>query len=307
MVEEKKGFFQKLKTGLKKTSGYLKSGLDQLFSSEKKIIAAENIEYLEKSLIEADVGVDLSMEIVESIENSDRYKTVEEIKVLIKEKMLSQFLDIERKSPQEKNLKVILFVGINGAGKTTTIAKLANRLKQQGESVILGAGDTFRAAAVEQLSIWASRLDLPIVKHNMGADPAAVAHDACESALSKNADYVLLDTAGRLHNQNSLMEELKKIVRVVGKKVDSSQIEKILILDGNAGQNSFVQAKSFQQSIGIDGIVVSKLDGTAKGGIVISVEKQLGIPVKYLGVGESVEDLVDFEPNAFIDALLDGG
>jgi len=300
----KTNYFINLKNGLKKTSSLIKNGLKGIIGNDKKKFNEEEIENLEKILIETDLGVDLSIDIIEEIANQ-KWADENEVFNFMKQRISNEFLTVNRAIiNQASKPNVILFTGINGAGKTTSMSKIATYLKEKGNSVMFAAADTFRAAAIEQLTIWASRLEIPIVKHKMGADPAAVAYDAVESAYAKNIDYVLIDTAGRLHNQNHLMEELKKIIRVIKAKITSQAIETLLVLDGNAGHNSFIQAKTFQEVIGVDGIIITKLDGTAKGGVVVSVEKELKIPVKFIGIGEKQEDLLLFHPQNFVDALF---
>ena len=297
-------YFKSLKNGLKKTSSFLKNGLKGIIVSDKKRFSDEEIENLEQILIEADLGVDLSMSIIEEIADQ-KWTSETEVLDFMKQRLSREFLTVDRDiTHQSFKPNIILFTGINGAGKTTSMSKVATYLQEKGHSVIFAAADTFRAAAIDQLTIWASRLGIPIVKHKMGADPAAVSYDAVESAYAKNIDYVLIDTAGRLHNQNHLMEELKKIIRVIKTKVNPQAIETLLVLDGNAGHNSFIQAKIFQETIGVDGIIITKLDGTAKGGVVVSVEKELKIPVKFIGVGEKQADLLSFNPLNFVDALF---
>ncbi len=296
-------FFKRFKEGLKNTTRSLTGGITSLFSGEKKRLLEEELEHLEQALIEADLGVNLALEIMDAL-RGQKPKTADEARHLIREILWKQFLKTPRTLSFQGKPHVFLFAGINGSGKTTSIAKIATLLKAQGKSLLLAAGDTFRAAAVEQLSIWAERLSVPIVKHPMGADPAAVAYDACASAKAKGVDAVLIDTAGRIHNQHALMEELKKVLRVIQKQIPAEHIEILLVLDGNSGQNAFVQAKHFKDAIGIGGLIVTKLDGTAKGGIVVSVERELKIPVKFVGLGEKAEDLLPFVPEDFVDALL---
>lgn len=296
-------YLKKFQKGLKKTQGLIKSGFAGLFQRDKKVAFSEAIEDLEQVLIESDLGVDLVYDIVDEIKEKG-IMTPEEVKSSIAGHLKKEFLNVSRSLKKTSKPGVILFVGINGAGKTTSISKIARKLINSGDSVLLAAGDTFRAAAVEQLTIWSERLNVGIVKHKMGADAAAVAHDACESAKARDIDHVLVDTAGRLHNQSGLMEELKKIKRVITARIGEDNLETLLVIDGNAGQNSLVQAETFHRDIGLDGIVITKLDGTAKGGVVVSVEKKLGIPVKYIGVGEQWDDLIEFDTDAFIDALF---
>ncbi len=297
-------FFKRFKEGLKNTTRSLTHGILSLFSGEKKRLFEEELEHLEQVLIEADLGVNLAIEIMETL-RKQKPKTVDDARHTIREILWKQFLKTPRDLVFSEKPQVFLFVGINGSGKTTSIAKIASLLKAQGKKVMFAAGDTFRAAAVEQLSIWAKRLNVPIVKHPMGTDPAAVAYDACASAKAKDMDALLMDTAGRIHNQHALMEELKKVIRVIQKQIPAEQMEILLVLDGNSGQNAYVQAKSFKEAIGIGGLIVTKLDGTAKGGIVVSVERELKIPVKFVGLGEKLEDLIPFIPEDFVDALLE--
>lgn len=297
-------YLQSLKKGFKKTSNFIRSGIHGLFSGGRKSLSEDELENMERIFIEADLGVDFSFQLIEDLRDEKSLHSVEEVRKFIKEKILKEFKNSNRNLKNISSPHVILFIGINGSGKTTTIAKMAKKLKNEGNKILLCASDTFRAAAIEQLTIWSDRLELPIVKHKMGADPAAVAHDACERAKARNYDYVLIDTAGRLHNQNSLMEELKKIVRIIKARLGEGTLESLLVIDGNGGQNSFVQAQNFKETIGVDGIAITKLDGTAKGGIVVSIEKELSIPVKFVGVGEKMDDLIPFEPEAFVEALL---
>ncbi|MBN2144387.1 MAG: signal recognition particle-docking protein FtsY [Candidatus Aureabacteria bacterium] len=299
-----KGLFSRFSAGFIRTSQSIKGGLSVLFSSPDKKLEEEELQNLERVLIETDLGVDISMTLVDMLRHK-RFSSREEVKAFIKQELLKRFSSSGRELGEKGKPRVVLFVGINGSGKTTSIAKIASLLQKKGKTVLLAAGDTFRAAAIEQLSIWAERLSVPIVRHKMGADPAAVAHDACESAKAKGIDYVLVDTAGRLHNQNALMEELKKVVRVISARVGEDALEKLLVIDGNAGQNSFFQARHFQESVRLDGIIITKLDGSAKGGVVVSIEEELTIPVKWVGLGESVDDIVPFSPDVFLSALLE--
>lgn len=302
---ENKSYFDFIKKGLNKTTSLLKTGFVSFFASDKKKSFEEELEFLERVFIEADLGVDFSFSLIEKINEQVRYKSSDEIREFIKKELSKQFLTVSREIFPEPKPKIILFIGINGSGKTTSIAKIASLLKSNGNKVLLAAGDTFRAAAVDQLTIWAERLNLEIVKHKMGADPGAVAHDACEAAKARGVDYLLIDTAGRIHNQNALMEELKKVVRVIKNKTGNSSLEILQVLDGNSGQNSFIQAKTFKEAVGLDGLIITKLDGTAKGGIVVTVEKELHVPVKFIGVGEGVEDLIPFSPELFVEALME--
>jgi fused signal recognition particle receptor len=303
-MKESPGALTRIQKGLQKTSTLIRSGLGGLFRGDRVVVDEQELEHLEQTLIEADLGVETAFQLIEALREKGVFPNREAVRLFLEERMLRQFLDGERALIETPAPAVLVFAGINGAGKTTTIAKLARRLTRSGKRVCLAAADTFRAAAVEQLDVWAERLDVPIVRHRMGSDPAAVAHDACVSARARNLDYVLVDTAGRLHNQRHLMEELKKILRVIRSRVGDESVERILVLDGIAGQNSYAQARHFNESVGVDSAVVTKLDGSARGGIVLAVEKQLSIPVKFVGVGEGMDDLVPFSPHPFVRALL---
>ena len=267
----------------------------------------EFFEELEESLILSDVGMDTTVEAVEILRGrvkERRLRDPEEVKACLRE-ILVELLDV---GPTELDLSgqpaVVLMIGVNGVGKTTTIGKLANRLKGEGRRVLLAAGDTFRAAAADQLAIWADRARVDIVRHGEGSDPAAVVFDAMNAARARKADVVLVDTAGRLHNKQNLMNELAKIRRVIDREGDTGAKEVLLVLDATTGQNGLIQAKQFSQSAGITGIVLTKLDGTAKGGIVLAIARELGVPVKLVGLGEGIDDLVPFDAAAFAAALV---
>ena len=264
-------------------------------------------EELEENLIRSDMGMDTTMEAVEELRErvKDRkLKDPEEVKACLRE-ILVEMLDVgDTGLNLEDKPAVILMIGVNGVGKTTTIGKLANILKNEGNRVLLAAGDTFRAAAADQLTIWADRAKVDIIKHGEGSDPAAVVFDAMNAARARKADVVLVDTAGRLHNKQNLMNELNKISRVIDREGTTSSKEVLLVLDATTGQNGLIQAKQFSQSAGITGIVLTKLDGTAKGGIVLAIAKELGVPVKYVGLGEGIDDLQPFDPVAFAEALV---
>ena len=267
----------------------------------------EFFEELEESLILSDVGMDTTMEAVETLRGRVKERKLrdpEEVKACLRE-ILVELLDV---GPTELDLSgqpaVVLMIGVNGVGKTTTIGKLANRLKGEGRRVLLAAGDTFRAAAADQLAIWADRARVDIVRHGEGSDPAAVVFDAMNAARARKADVVLVDTAGRLHNKQNLMNELAKIRRVIDREGDTGAKEVLLVLDATTGQNGLIQAKQFSQSAGITGIVLTKLDGTAKGGIVLAIARELGVPVKFVGLGEGIDDLVAFDAAAFAAALV---
>lgn len=307
------GFLNRLKKGLEKTKENFTKRIDNLIVSFRKI-DEDFFEELEEILIESDIAIDTVMSIMDDLQYQVKLNNIDEpeaIKVLLKEKLLDILLSNENKGlilEKEENqnkLNIILVVGVNGTGKTTTIGKLSNLLIKEGKSVILAAGDTFRAAATEQLVLWSQRSKTQIVTGQAGADPASVVYDAIYAAMTRKADVLICDTAGRLHTKSNLMEELKKIKRVIMKEAPDASLETLIVLDASAGQNSLVQAKAFDQAIDIDGIVLTKLDGTAKGGIVISVSSELKIPVKYIGIGEQVDDLRVFDANEFIDALFD--
>ena len=264
-------------------------------------------EELEENLILSDMGMDTTMEAVEELRSrvkERKIKDPEEVKACLRE-ILVEMLDVGDTSLHlEDKPAVILMIGVNGVGKTTTIGKLANVLKKEGNRVLLAAGDTFRAAAADQLTIWADRAKVDIVKHGEGSDPAAVVFDAMNAARARKSDVVLVDTAGRLHNKQNLMNELNKISRVIDREGNTSSKEVLLVLDATTGQNGLIQAKQFGESAGITGIVLTKLDGTAKGGIVLAIAKELGVPVKYVGLGEGIDDLQPFDPVAFAEALV---
>lgn len=270
------------------------------------------IEQIEEILIEADLGVELSMDLVEKLETRMRLDHIDDstkVMDILKSLMLEicnkdLYTPAVIKRSLQKGPEVLLFVGVNGVGKTTTIGKLASQLKEKGASVLLAAGDTFRAAAIEQLSIWSERSGVQIIKQQPGSDPSAVVFDAVASALNRKIDYVLIDTAGRLHNKSNLMNELNKISRTIKKLIPDGPHQTYLVIDATTGQNAVSQAKTFNETVKLDGIVLTKLDGTAKGGIVMSIKNQLGIPVKYIGVGEKIEDLKLFNPQEFIEAIF---
>ncbi|WP_281950984.1 signal recognition particle-docking protein FtsY [Nitrosophilus kaiyonis] len=279
-----------LKKGLKKTIDNIKS----VSPKKKKYATPEEIEEI---LIEADVEYDIVEKIVESLPQKVN-------RTVLKNDLLYFFTPVEKKEIDVKPF-VELILGVNGAGKTTTIAKLAYKYKNEGKSVMLGAADTFRAAAIDQLKKWAEILNVPIVFTKQGHDPSAVAYDTIESAKAKGIDRVLIDTAGRLHTQSNLAEELKKIVRVCSKAMEGAPHRKILVLDGTQGNSAINQAKAFNEMVGVDGIIITKLDGTAKGGAIISISHELKLPILYVGVGEKMEDLIEFDPNEYVDTILD--
>lgn len=299
-------FFDKIKAGLSKTRDALSSTLGSVFSGFSEI-DDDFYDELEESLILADLGVDTAVKATDLLRKTVRekhLKTTEEAKQALKE-ILVEMLNV---GDTALNLSttpaVILVIGINGVGKTTTIGKIATQLKNQGKNVLLVAGDTFRAAAADQLEIWANRSGADIVRQHEGADPASVVFDGIQSAKAKNADVILIDTAGRLHNKQNLMNELNKISRIVERELPNAAKEVLLVLDGTTGQNGLIQAKQFKEVAGVTAIALTKLDGTAKGGIVIAVADALQIPVKFVGVGEQADDLMPFEAESFVEALL---
>jgi fused signal recognition particle receptor len=294
------------KKGLAKTREKIKKGLSSIVPGKGKVLDEEALEEIEECLIQTDMGVQTVIEIIEDL-RAERFEGENaSVKAIsrIKEDMQNVLYGDHILHVNDTGLSVILIVGVNGSGKTTTIAKLAHHLKQQGKKVLLAACDTFRAAAIDQLQIWADRLKIGMVKHNYGADAGAVAFDALEAALSRKMDYLIIDTAGRLHTNVNLMEELKKIRRVLAGRLSGAPHETLLVLDGTTGQNALMQAKTFKEMMDISGIVLTKLDGTAKGGIVISIQKELQIPVKFVGLGEGMEDLQEFNTEEFTEALL---
>jgi len=303
---------EKLDSGLEKTKESLFSKLAKTVVGKSKV-DDQVLDDLEEVLITSDVGVDTTLKIIERIEArvaKDKYIGTDQLNKILKEEIV-ELLDENNSGrnhgydlPADKKPYVIMIVGVNGVGKTTTIGKLAHQFKKSGKSVILGAADTFRAAAVEQLIIWSKRVGVPIVEQGMEADPASVAFDTLQSAVSKNADVVLIDTAGRLHNKAHLMEELSKIKRVMNKIIPDAPHEVLLVLDGSTGQNAFEQAKQFLKATDITSLALTKLDGSAKGGVVIGISDQFKIPVRFIGVGEGVEDLQVFNRKEFVDSLF---
>jgi fused signal recognition particle receptor len=299
------GFFDRLKEGLSKTRKGLVEKVESLFTGRK--IDDAMLEELEEILIMSDVGAKASSDIMAVIREKARKgeaKDVDSVKDLLKREMTDLLGDVQPIATSDNRPYVILAVGVNGVGKTTTIGKLASRFRAQGLSVLLAAGDTFRAAAIEQLEIWSRRADTQIVKHQMGSDPAAVAFDAVTAALSRNTDVVIIDTAGRLHTKSNLMEELRKVRRSVDKALPGAPHETLLVVDATTGQNALRQAELFHEAVGITGIALTKLDGTAKGGIIFAIKKGLGIPVRLIGIGEGIDDLRDFAPKEFVEALF---
>lgn len=298
-------FFGGLREGLRKTRESIASKMDALFRG--RAIDEEALEELGDILISADVGVRMTEKLIGRLRERMKVEKIEGLKDLkraLKEEIISILSGGDGFAIGQERPYVIMFVGVNGTGKTTTIAKLAYRLKGEGKKVILAAADTFRAAAIDQLRIWAERVGVDMIGHKEGSDPGAVAYDAVSAAIARGADVVIVDTAGRLHTKEGLMEELKKIKRVVGKQIPSSPHEVILVLDATTGQNALSQARIFKEALGVTGIALAKLDGTAKGGIIMAIKEELGIPVKLVGVGERLEDLRDFSAEEFAEGLL---
>ena len=300
-----------LDQGLEKTKkGFLERISKAIIG--KTSVDDEVLDQLEEALIGADVGVDTTLALIEKLQErvkKEKYLSTSELNGLLHEEIVSLLVDAPSSQmgfipPSDKKPYVILVVGVNGVGKTTTIGKLAHHYKEAGNTVVLGAADTFRAAAADQLTIWSERVGVAIVKQNHGADPSAVAFDTIQSAIAKNADVVLIDTAGRLHNKLHLMDELNKIKRVIEKQLPGAPHEVLLVLDGSTGQNALEQAKQFMEVTNVNALAITKLDGTAKGGVVLSIAHQCKIPVKYIGVGEQIKDLLLFDKDEFVDSLF---
>ena len=300
------GFFKKLKSGLAKTKQHVTQKLDNVLKAFGKI-DEDLFEELEEALIEADLGVETTMEIMDDLRERTKVgkiKEPEEIRQALQEIITEMMSRADVGIHTNTKPSVILMIGVNGVGKTTTTAKLANNFKNQGKKVILGAADTFRAAAAEQLTTWADRIGVDIIKQSQGADPAAVVFDTISAAKARGSDVIICDTAGRLHNKVNLLNELGKIYKVIQTQLPDADTEVLLVLDATTGQNAVHQANEFQKVTDITGVVLTKLDGTAKGGIVIAIKHELGIPVRYIGVGEGIDDLQTFDPAAFAEALF---
>jgi len=302
---EPSGFFNRLKKGLAKTRKLLSTDIEELFAGNRKI-DDELLEELEELLITSDIGVQTTMDLIQSLsQKSLKISTADQLRNILKEKIIT-ILNTETPGPKKMEAKpyVIMVIGVNGVGKTTTIGKLAAKFMASGEKVLIAAADTFRAAAIEQLEIWAQRAGVEVVKHKEMTDPSAVVFDGIEAAVAREADVVLIDTAGRIHTRKNLMEELKKVKRTISKKLPGAPHEILLILDATTGQNALSQAQLFNEALGVTGIALTKLDGTAKGGIVVSICNTLEIPLKYIGIGEKIEDLQEFDPIQFVNAIL---
>lgn len=307
MGEEKKSFFSRLKEGLSKTRNNIVSGIDSVFSGFSNI-DEDFYEELEEILIMGDIGVRATQEILEKLREQvkeNHIKQPDECKEFLIQNIKEQMQVEEAAYEFEHKQSIVLVIGVNGVGKTTSIGKLAGQLKGQGRKVLMAAADTFRAAAGEQLTEWAHRAGVDIIGGNEGADPASVIYDAVTAARSRNVDVLLCDTAGRLHNKKNLMEELKKINRIIDKEFPDAHRENLVVLDATTGQNALQQAKEFGEVADLTGIILTKMDGTAKGGIAVAIQSELKIPVKYIGVGEKIEDLQKFDAEQFVNALFD--
>ncbi len=299
--------FTKLKKGLSKTRRILLTDIDKLFSKQR-VIDDSLLEELEEILVMSDLGIDITLEVMETVSSKAKLLSdAEALKKVLKLELLSLFPDSINEPEPSGPVKpyVIMVVGVNGTGKTTTLGKLAIRYQKEGKKVLIAAADTFRAAAIEQVQIWADRASASLVKHREGADPAAVAYDGVEAAIARKMDIVLIDTAGRLHTQKNLMEELKKIHRSVAKRLKGAPHEVLMVLDATTGQNAISQAELFNKAVGLTDLALTKLDGTSKGGVVASIARNMKLPIKYIGVGEGIEDLQDFDAKLFINALFD--
>ena len=308
MSEEKRGFFKLLAEGLSKTRNNIVAGIDSVFHGFSSI-DDDFYDEIEEILVMGDIGINATTAIIENLKQKvkeQHIKEPSECKELLINSIKEQMSVEETAYRFEHEKSVVLVIGVNGVGKTTSVGKLAGKLKDQGKKVILAAADTFRAAASEQLTEWANRADVEIIYGGEGADPAAVVYDAVAAAKARKADVLLCDTAGRLHNKKNLMEELRKINKIIDREYPEAFKETLIVLDGTTGQNALEQARQFKEVADVTGIILTKLDGTAKGGIAVAIQSELNVPVKYIGVGEHMEDLQKFDPDAFVDALFDG-
>lgn len=305
-VKEKKGFFSKLVKGLAKTRNNIMDGIDNVLKSFNKI-DEELYEELEETLIMADIGVNASIKIMNGLREKVKERKINEPAAL-KQLLIEEITEILSKGNRDLNIQegpaVILVIGVNGVGKTTTIGKLAHLIKKENKKVLLAAADTFRAAAIEQLEIWGNRTGVDVIRHQENSDPGAVVFDAIQAAKARKIDVLICDTAGRLHNKKNLMEELRKIFKIINKEYPEARKEVLLVLDATTGQNALQQVKLFKEVTDISGIILTKLDGTAKGGIIIAINSEMDIPIKYIGVGEGIEDLRPFNPKEFAEALF---
>ena len=306
MGEEKKGFFQRLVSGLSKTRANIVNSIDSIFSGYSSI-DDDFYEEIEEILVMGDLGINATTKIIEDLKmqvTEKKIKDPQECKKLLMDSIKAQMAVGETAYEFENRKSVILVIGVNGVGKTTSVGKLAGKLKDQGKKVILAAADTFRAAAGEQLTQWANRAGVELIGGQAGADPASVVYDAIAAAKARDADVLLCDTAGRLHNKKNLMEELRKIYRIIEREYPEAYLETLVVLDRTTGQNALLQARQFNEVADVTGIILTKLDGTAKGGIAVAIESELDIPVKYIGVGESIDDLQKFDSDQFVNALF---
>ena len=304
---EKKGFFGKLVAGLSKTRDNIVSGIDSIFNGFSSI-DDDFYEELEETLIMADLGINTTTAVIEDLQKKvkeQKIKQPAECKKLLMESLKEQMRLDDSSYEFENRTSVVLVIGVNGVGKTTSIGKMAGLMKDRGKRVLLAAADTFRAAAIEQLSEWANRSGVEIIAQQEGSDPAAVVYDAVMAAKARKTDVLLCDTAGRLHNKKNLMEELRKINRIIEREYPEAYLETLVVVDGTTGQNALAQAKEFSEVADVGGIILTKLDGTAKGGIAIAIQSELKIPVKYIGIGEQIDDLQKFDADQFVDALFD--
>ena len=308
-MAEKKGFFSRLAAGLTKTRDNIASGFDSIFKGFSSI-DDDFYEELEELMIMSDMGIDTTMSIIENLKKKvkeEKIKEPEECRQVLIDSIKEQMKLGEEAYDFKDKKSVVLVIGVNGVGKTTSVGKMASLLKGEGKKVMMAAADTFRAGAIEQLKEWAGRAGVDIISQAEGADPAAVVYDAVSAAKAGNVDVLLCATAGRLHNKKNLMDELQKINRIVEREYPEAYKETLIVLDGTTGQNALAQAKQFKEATDISGIILTKLDGTAKGGIAIAIQAELGIPVKYIGIGEQVDDLQPFDPDMFVNALFDRG
>ncbi len=306
IMKEKKGFFSRLKEGLTKTRDNLVAGIDSIFKGFSEI-DEDFYEELEEVLIMADIGVATTEKIIENLRQKVKEQKIKEIEVcrkLLIDSIKEQMRVDENAYDFENEVSVVMLIGVNGVGKTTSVGKLAGQFKNRGKKVVLAAADTFRAAAIEQLTEWAGRAGVDIISGQEGGDPASVVFDAVNAAKARNADVLICDTAGRLHNKKNLMEELRKINRIIDREFPDAHRETLVVLDGTTGQNALAQAKQFNDVADITGIILTKLDGTAKGGIAIAIQSEMNIPVKYIGIGEKIDDLQKFNADSFVDALF---
>ena len=307
MAEEKKGFFKRLKEGLSKTRNSIVDSFSSVFGASH--IDDDFYEELEETFIMADMGYETTEKVIENLKERVKEARIKEpaaCKELIINIIRDQMMVDESAYDFEKKKSVILVIGVNCVGKTTTIGKLAAQYKKSGKKVLIAAADTFRAAAIDQLKTWADRAGVEMISHNEGADPAAVVYDAVSAAKARNTDILLIDTAGRLHNKKNLMDELAKMRRIISRDYPDANVESLIVLDGTTGQNALEQARQFSNVTEIDGIVITKLDGTAKGGIAIAIQAELNVPVKFIGIGEKIDDLQRFDPSAYVEALFSG-